>query len=227
MTKLLGILRGVEIPEDRVFRPRMRRGVTSGGYEAREIEAGLTAIEPGARVLELGAGVGIVGAVLTKERAPQRWLSVEANPDLIPYIRKLNAHNGLSDVIDVQHGVVLTRPSPPERQTFYVRGSVIGSSLLQYGKPRHEVAVGVPVLRYDTLKKTFHHDVILMDIEGGELEFLRYAQFDDVETIILETHQAIYGHGGLQDISHALSCRGFACEGDPLCDGVHIWRRER
>jgi FkbM family methyltransferase len=215
---------GIEVPDAPHLRRGMIAAMQTGGYERHELAIGLVAIRPGARVLELGAGSGVVGAVLARHCNPSAMLSVEANPHLIPHITALYHHNGLSDRISLRHGVVLTAPDAPETVTFFVNGNFLGSGLAPQ-KPDRAQAVEVPVLHYTALKAAFPHDTIMMDIEGGELDFLRHANLSGVDTFIAEMHRAIYGRDGMAEIRGLLQAAGLAIDGSASKAGVHLYRR--
>ena len=199
---------GVEVPNSPHLGPRMIESISSGRYEGDEIAAGLACIPKGARILELGAGAGIVGAVLARNLAPAAMLSVEANPGLIPNIRELHAHNGVDHLIDLRNVVVLSDPDAPETVTFHVRGNFLGSSLTPAREDRTK-AVSVPVLRYADLTRDFPHDAIMMDIEGGELDFLRHADLSAVNVVVAEYHRGIYGREGKHECRRLLESKGF------------------
>ncbi len=202
----------------------MIAALNEGRYEGREIACGLAAIPDGARLLELGAGSGVVGAVLNRNLKLAATLSVEANPDLLPFIERLHRHNGLEAAITVKHGVVLSAPDAPEAVTFHVQGNFLGSSLqARPGKRTRQVQV--PVLRYDELKKSFPHDAIMMDIEGGELDFLRHADLTGVRVFVAEMHRDVYGREGMQECRRLLEAGGLSFDGDLSRAGVHVYRR--
>ena len=122
--------------------------------------------------------------VLARHLAPAAILSVEANGGLLDNIRALHAHNGVSDLITLRHGVVLSEPDAPAEVEFFVMGNFLGSGLTARNPDRAQ-SVTVPVIRYEALKREFPHDAIMMDIEGGELEFLRHADLSGVKVLVL------------------------------------------
>ena len=207
-TQIVAACHGIEVPASPHLGPRMIESITAGRYEGGEIAAGLACIPKGSRILELGAGAGVVGAVLAKNLAPAAMLSVEANPGLIPNIRDLHTHNGLADLIDLRNTVVLSAPDAPAEVTFHVRGNFLGSSLTPLREDRTR-PVSVPVLRYGDLRRDFPHDAIMMDIEGGELDFLRHADLTGVKVLVAEYHKGIYGREGLRECRQILARKGF------------------
>ncbi|MGB7261406.1 MAG: hypothetical protein WBC68_05000, partial [Albidovulum sp.] len=91
--------------------------------------------------------------------------------------------------------------------------------------PEKARKVQVPVLRYEDLKAEFPHDVIVMDIEGAEREFLQHADLSGVETVILEVHRDIYGREGMRDVRWSFDRSGFVIDKDHSRPGVHVYRR--
>lgn len=216
---------GIEVPDAPHFGPKMLESINAERFEKNEVRAGLAKFKPGSRMLELGAGSGIVGAVLAKNCGLEAVVSVEANPNLIEHIKGLHAHNGLADVIDVRHGVCFSDPDAPETVDFFVRGNFLGSALEVKKKPEKAVKHQVPVIRYADLKAAFPHDVIMMDIEGGEREFLRDADLTGVNTVILEVHRDIYGREGMRDVRQSFAKAGMVMDEETSRPGVHVYVR--
>ncbi|GFE50710.1 hypothetical protein So717_24630 [Roseobacter cerasinus] len=216
---------GIEVPAAPHFGPKMIRAMQDGRYEGKEVKASFAAITPGARIFEMGAGSGIVGAVIARNCAPERVLAIEANPELIPHIRSLYTHNDLSDIIAVRHAVVLSQPNAPKEVDFFLRGNFLGSALTVLKKPEKARRVQVPVLPYGALKAGFPHDVIVMDIEGAELEFLRHADLGGINTLIFEVHRQVYGRDGLQEINAGLTDKGFGLDRESSQPGVRVYQR--
>ncbi|MBL4928330.1 FkbM family methyltransferase [Fuscibacter oryzae] len=223
-TRIVATIHGVQVPQSPHFGPAMVQSITDGRYERGEIETGLSAIPEGARILEMGTGSGIVGAVMALNRKPTAMLSVEANPNLLPQISALYQQNGLQDSITLRHGVVFSQPNPPAMVEFFVAGNFLGSGLFR-PEDKKRTAVQVPVIPYDTLKAAFPHDVLMMDIEGAELDFLRHADLSGVTLFLAEFHRDIYGREGMRECRHLLDKAGFVIDDTLSRAGVHVWRR--
>jgi FkbM family methyltransferase len=215
---------GIRVPAAPHLGAGMIAAMEDGTYEKHEVQLALAHVPKGARVLELGAGSGVVGAVVARHCAPRAVLSVEANPFLLPHITALWAENGLIPPMTLRHGAVFSSPDAPQTVQFFVRGNFLGSRLTQPDRGSVQ-PVQVPVLRYDRLKAEFPHDVILMDIEGAELDLLRHADLSGVSLIIAEFHRHLYGRAGMRDCRAALTAQGFFMDADASSAGVHIWRR--
>lgn len=213
---------GIEVPASPHLGPTMIEAIKAGRYEGSEITCGLACIPKGARILEMGAGAGIVGAVLARTLAPAAMLSVEANAALLDNIRALHAHNGVAGQITLRHGVVLSDPAAPDEVEFFIMGNFLGSGLTARNPDRAR-PVTVPVIRYEDLKRDFPHDAIMMDIEGGELEFLRHADLSGVKVLVAEFHREIYGAEGMKECRKLLSAKGFRLDEAQSRPGVHVW----
>lgn len=150
-------------------------------------------------------------------------MAIEANPGLIPHIEALYAVNDLTATIRVVHGVVLSQPDAPSEITFNVRGNFLGSSLTPVeGKSR---PVQVPVIAYKDLVRDFAHDTIMMDIEGGELDFLRHADLAHLNLFIAELHRDAYGREGLRECRGLLERAGLQHSEAHSAGSVHVFQR--
>lgn len=200
--------RGIEIPSSPYLTELRRKRILDGRYEAEEIAGALTVVRQGDRVLELGAGLGIVGAVVAANAKPQALLAFEANPDLIPHIRALHSQNGLEDRIEIRNQVLMSGRDLPETRSFHIRNSFLGSSLID-PENRPSRTVEVPTASFNEVLHTFRPDVLIMDIEGGELEFLAQAELHGIRAVVIELHPKVYGQDGMKACKERLRAMGF------------------
>lgn len=199
---------GVKVPQSPFLNETRIQRINAGRYEAQEIAGALAVVRPGDRVLEMGAGLGLVGAIVAQKAAPEAVLSFEANPNLIPHIRALYALSGLQDRITLRNELVISAPDRPETLPFHLRNSFLGSSLIN-SDTRETVQVQVPTAGYADICRSFKPDVLLMDIEGGELEFLRHASLDGLRAVVMEFHPEAYGREGMRECKRILERAGF------------------
>ena len=90
---------GVVIPPDpAVVTPVIRRAMLEGRFETEEARQIPRIVRPGDRVLEIGAGIGFISTLLSRERRVASVLAVEANPHLIDYMVRLHARNRVRKV---------------------------------------------------------------------------------------------------------------------------------
>ena len=105
--------KGVVVPHSPFLTGTRIERINAARYEGEEIAGALSVVRPGDRVLELGAGLGLVGAVTAKNADPEAVLSFEANPELIPHTRALYRANGLDGLIELRNAVLLSAPDRP------------------------------------------------------------------------------------------------------------------
>ncbi|MBQ0804410.1 MAG: FkbM family methyltransferase [Sulfitobacter sp.] len=202
-------LHNVEILGGRHLKRRILETMIDGSFEKPEIDAGLGCIKPGDRVIEMGAGSGTVGAILTKNIPDVQIMWFEANPNLLPAINELYAHNGLTDRNTVQNKAVVAGKDAPKTIDFFVRKNFLGSRVFAENNEPDVEEVKVKTIQYEKLRKDFRHNVLMMDIEGAELDFLRGADLSDVDLVIIELHRKVYHRPGMQECKRAFADQGF------------------
>ncbi|MCV2893906.1 FkbM family methyltransferase [Lentibacter sp. XHP0401] len=200
---------GVKVPPSPYLTEKRIERINAARYEGQEIAGALHVVGPEDRVVEMGAGLGIVGAVTQCNARPAAMVSFEANPNMIPHIEALYALNRIKSKITLHNKVLLTEPEPPESVDFFLRNSFLGSSLTD-SEARETTAVSIPTAHFEELRTSFKPTVLLMDIEGGELDFLRHANLEGIRAIVLEFHPEAYGKDGMRECKDILRKAGFS-----------------
>ncbi len=216
---------GVDVPASEFLNEVRIQRINAGRYEGQEIAGALAVVRPGERILELGAGLGIVGAVVARNRAPARMVSFEANPVLIPHIENLYRQNGLERTIELRNAVLFSAPERPAAVPFHVHNSFLGSSL-QGDPARARETISVPTESFDSLRETLAPEVLIMDIEGGELAFLEHADLSGLRAVVVEFHPKAYGVAGMRRCKNILRAAGFSPLGELSTRLVWVARRE-
>lgn len=199
---------GVRVPASGFLDPGQIRRINRVKYEGQEIAGALHVVGAKDRVLELGAGLGIVGAVIAHNCRPERTLSFEANPALIPHIERLYRANGLEQAISVRNAVLLSTSQRPATVPFHIHPSFRSSSLIA-GDDSAE-AIDVPTAGFESVCEELRPTVLISDIEGGELEFLRHADLSGFRAVVIEFHGRAYGAAGRRECQALLRAAGFA-----------------
>lgn len=199
---------GVGVPDSPYLHAGRIARINAGKYEGDEIAGALHVLRPGDTVLEVGAGIGIVGAVLARTGRARRILSFEANPELIPVIRALYDVNGLAEVIAVQNAVLVSAPRRPATVPFHLHKSYLGSSLTHPGAKLRKT-VDVATRDFNSVCAGLGPTVLVMDIEGGELDLLRDADLSPFRAIVVEFHPGVYGQAGMRACKAVLRQAGF------------------
>lgn len=207
--EIVATLKGIEILAAPHLKPNILRGIRRGSYERPEIEFGLANLRSGDRVLEMGTGAGIVSSIFAKNVKDLTLRSFEANPDLIDHIRKLYIHNQVDHSVSVQNNIVVSGKNRPDSIDFFVRSNFLGSRMSQEDNEPESRKVSIPTKHYDEITDEYPHNVLVMDIEGAELEFLEDADLSNIELVMLELHPKIYKESGRRKIIEYLTRRGF------------------
>ncbi len=215
---------GVDVPLSPFLHEKRINRINEAKYEGQEIAGALHLVRKGDNILELGAGIGIVGAVVSKNCNPQKVVAFEANPNLIPHIRELYKINGLSRRNIVRNQVLVSGPDRPKTLPFHIHNSYLGSSL-DGDAGRAKETVNIATADFKTVLAELKPDVLLVDIEGGELEILKYANLDGIRGIVIEFHPKAYGVSGMRECKNILRNAGF----EPISDYSSrlVWVAER
>ena len=200
---------GVKVPASRFLHETRIERINSARYEGQEIAGAMHVVKDNDIVLEIGAGIGLVGAVIAANCKPKSVQSFEANPELIPAINTLYEANDLQGRISVQNKILVSAPDRPGTMPFHLHNSYLGSSLIdEAGRARKTVPV--PTADFAEVCAALSPTVLVMDIEGGELELLRHADLTGFRAIVLEFHPKAYGVGGMKECKNILRKAGFA-----------------
>lgn len=191
--------RGLRFPKDpQVLQGRARRLIRTGEYEAKEAEAALRMVQPGDRVLELGAGIGFMSALVSVKCGAARVDAFEANPQLLPYIARVHAANGV-DTVTVHNALLAAEDGPPV--PFYLRKNFLASSMDRDSDPDTVVDRAlVPRRAIMPVLQSLRPDVLICDIEGAEAHLLPAADLSCLRVAILELHPQWIGQAGVQAV---------------------------
>lgn len=219
---------GVDVPHSPYLIENRIRRINNGRYERQEVEGALALINEKDRIIELGAGLGVVGAVVNKNCNPARHVAYEANPDLIPHIRALYRANGLSRRITLKNELLISSPDRPETLPFVVRRSFLGSSLLA-DESRALNVVDVKTAGFAEVAAKLKPTILLMDIEGAELDLLQNIDFDafpHIRGIVIEFHPKQYEVRGMRICKRVLRQAGFEKMDDVSTRTIWAAKRE-
>lgn len=176
---------GVEVPltGPHVAVP-IREQLFADVYERPEIEAAKALIRKGDRVLELGTGMGVVTAILSRATGSDGVVrTYEANPDMLPPAADLFKRNGVTNV-EAIHGVLVTDGAGV--RLFHFAEFFPEGSLRQPGSKTGEVEVPAYDLQ-ETLKE-FNPNVLVCDIEGAEAELVPALDLSGLRSVVIELH---------------------------------------
>lgn len=198
---------GVRLVLDRKIVSRtVASALLEGRYEHKEANLLLEILEPGERILEIGAGIGFVSVVAAKTGRVEAQRLYEANPALLDYISSTHRLNGV-DNIDVRNEILSSEQEDGET-SFYLRHDFWASSTNpEPWKYKEVIKVKVSSLEQAVLE--FKPSLIICDIEGGELELFRKARLPGVKKALVEVHEPAIGPRGVRQLNRAFKAMGF------------------
>lgn len=191
----------------------------AGSYEAPESRIVRHAIHPTDTVLELGTGLGYLAALCTKVVGDSRVHTYEANPALGPVIQNNFRLNDVAPRLNIcmlgeENGSI----------TFYVMKNFWSSSTIK----RHPKAkaIQVPMKRFNDELARLQPSFLIIDIEGGEQDFIRYARLDGVRKVCIELHPHVIGAAAVAEVEVYFKMQGFR-EEPTVSDSDHkLYLRE-
>jgi FkbM family methyltransferase len=208
-----------------IIPPKVSAKLNAGTYEIREATAVLEKMKSHQRVLELGGGLGFMSTLVAKRLEPAAYTLVEADPRLIPIIKETHQLNNVKGVL-VHNCVATSNPELLSRgycelqiaSTFW--GSSINAAHLKNAKKVRVEAVPL---------KTFLHsaipDVLLVDIEGGEVDLFTEIDMPSVQLVIMELHPNVIGADGMSRIENEFARMGLHKDAYDDATRVGIYRR--
>ena len=173
-----------------------------GGYELAERDLARAAIRSGDRVLEIGAGIGVVSLVCTRLVEAGQVTSYEANSSLAPMIRENFALNGMIPRLVLK--AVTTEGGSVE---FFKNQNFVSSSTIDRNLIAEKITVESDSI--DTAIENSRANVIVMDVEGAEIGLLKKASLPAIREIIVEVHPHIVGDEPIKEMVQHLELQGF------------------
>lgn len=192
-----------------------------GRYEREERKYLAQYLRRDATVLELGACLGVVSGLTNQLLAnPLRHVVVEANPALIPWLARNRATN--DSEYHIEHCII----SAQKENTFYIDDVIVlGSTKRRQGKPVQVLGKTIQELE---ASYQLAFDTLIMDIEGGELEFFEANRsiLSQFRQIFMEVHP----FGGMLTATQVSRCEDLLTQAgmrQTLRDGhFQVWEKE-
>ncbi len=196
---------GIKVPfVPAIITPKIERPMRNNRYEGGEAAALRRVLRAGDRVLELGAGVGLLSSISGQVAGVEQVVAIEANPDLIPLIRETHRLNGITNV-DLRNGIAAATDG--DGVLFYLRPDFWASSM-EPDSRAYSRSVALPRFGIGALLAEMRPTVIVCDIEGGEDGLFDNADLSSVRAIVLELHPKVYGEAQRDRIIAILAAKG-------------------
>lgn len=196
---------GVKLPIPEATPEALRRAIYSERYERGEAFCVARRLEQSDRVLEFGAGIGLLSTLSALRVGSENVASFEANPALIDHIRATHRANNVWP--ELRHALVSTSSEPARR--FFVDDCFMASSATP---AESELGIEVPCVDANEAIHEFRPSFVVIDVEGGELELLPHIDWTGVSKLLVEFHPQTNGEDGIAFLHEVLDARGFAVD---------------
>jgi FkbM family methyltransferase len=183
----------------------VREDLFRNTYEDTERKLLLQVLQPGMKVVEIGAGIGFIGLLASRIVGDSNVWSYEANPSLEPIIRGNYDLNGLTPTLTMK---AVTRDGSPI--TFFRSDNIVSSSV--FDRARGDKQITVESVAFDDIMSELHPDVVIMDVEGAEIELLASQMRQEIRHLIVEMHAHIVGQQKIDGLVSHLEQEGFKLE---------------
>jgi FkbM family methyltransferase len=213
---------GFDVFIDDAYAEPIRNTLRDGSYEVRERLAVCRMLRPGDRVMEAGSAIGLVAMTAAAIVGPANVAAYDANPAMTADAAANFARNGMR--VDLHAGALVPRRRYAEgaRLAFHVSPEFWASRLVEEGAPG---AIQVPTLCFEAERERRQADVLICDIEGGEVALLSEADLTGFRLVILETHAWAVGQERADALIRKLALDGFNVDLDVSGQGVAALRR--
>jgi len=188
------------------------KALTEGGYEATERTLVGALLRADDRVLEIGTAVGAVTMTAAKIVGAKNILTFEANPQIAADARRNFEYSDFGE-IQARVGVLCNRSrfaSAPSDVEFYISRD-FWASRLHIGANGEDIVrtVRVPTACLEDQIAAHRANVLICDIEGGEVDLFLGADLAGIRLIIMETHNWAVGSKATDAMMRWLIVNGF------------------
>ena len=214
-----------ELFADADYAAIIQQQLRNGAYERRERELICRLLKPDDRVLELGTAIGLAAMTAAAIVGAENVVSFDANPAMIADAAYNFARNGLP--IEARAGALVARTQwrAGQRLAFHVAADFWASRLVSEDQGgSHTIEVDAFCFE-DEVART-GANVLICDIEGGEVELLGHADLSPFRLIVLETHYWAAGRSATDALFRKLILDGFALDLEVSGQQVLALRRE-
>ncbi len=213
--------RGISLPvRHPLIAPGIRKKIFFGEYEAKESDIVDKRLDSGDVVMEVGAGIGYLSALCAKRIGSDRVHAYEANPAMMAVITATHSRNGVAPRVV---NAMMARGSGVctlhVEEEFWASSTVAGSASAKQ--------VDVPQIDLNEEFARVRPSFLIIDIEGGEIEFFEYARLDGLRKICIETHPGMISNAAINKMLADLIAKGFLIDFTLLRKNVFYLYREQ
>ncbi len=207
----------LRVPPDLVS-PRILISLARGLYEVHERNSLLADLRPGDRVLELGTGLGAMACWAGQTQRDVPFVTIEANPALAPLIAENFRRNACK--ARAISGVAALRDG---ESAFHIEGDFWASS--QVTTSDTATRRTLPNVNIPALMQDFAPTIMVVDIEGAEVDLIPELPLQSLRRLIIEMHPQFTPLTGCAKVWRRLLEAGFYPQQAKGSEKVVIWDR--
>lgn len=211
-------LAGVKLSLPDGVRGKVLASIYAEKYENLETKLLPKYLKPDDVVVEAGAAIGFVGAICANTVGAENVYMIEANPDLIPVIKKNFSLNGFAEPQTIQGVATAAEGDPVE---FRVAEQFWSSSTLDRGQTLS--VVKAPPVNLNRQFREKSATVFICDIEGGEFSLLPLLDLSTLRLIVIEVHHKLADAGAGTKLIKGIKNAGFDLK-ESVNDEVYIFQ---
>ncbi len=202
LTRSLVDIEGIKIKVPAIASEVIRKAILDGSYEAPELRIVKSRLSQKDVVMEVGTGLGLLSTYCAKQVGNERVFTFEANPALEEAIKTNYALNQVAPTLEM--ALVGDRPG---FSTFYVGTNFWSNSI--FNKAQGAKPITVPIVSFNEQVKKINPTFLLLDIEGGEYELVKYADFYNIKKLMIELHNWTLTPQQIQFVKDTIANAGF------------------
>jgi len=181
-------LSGVQLGFPDNISAKLRDALYREDYELNELHALHALLKPGDRVLDVGSSIGFLTISACKKVGAENVVAIEANPLITVLARKNFELNGVSPTLYVGMAAANTSEN---RKDFYVYDDFWSSSEISRKGNSGEQRIECEVIPVNSVIDKHNINILICDIEGGEVLLLPNLNLSTLKTLIIEFHPEI------------------------------------
>ena len=180
----------------------IRKALYREDYEASEARMVREHLRNDDRVLEIGGGVGLISLLCAKTCGAENLSIFEPNPAAVAAIEVNFSLNGMTP--NISQAAMALEDGTIE---FFMNDNIFSSSLIDRKNDAEPVAVATRDIR-SVIAET-KPTVLVMDIEGAEIDALPHAAAPSVRAMIVELHPHIVGQDAVDGLIRTMEAAGY------------------
>lgn len=202
-----GVTLPLDTPSDAaLIVPELRGQILSGAYSAELAQAISSLGLPGARALVIGAGLGVASSLVAKVRGVKRVIAIEANAELLPYLKRVHELNEVP-FVETVHAVLGAgrRGMVP----FYSRPDIRTSSTVP-DECSWQLSTMVPSMDVNLILSEERISLIVCDVPDAAAQLAACTELATVDSILVGGCGGRLGRAEADAAAEVLAGHGFA-----------------